>query len=150
MSLNERIHLRRLVALAYIFPAACFADVSFVCPESAHLASGVVAADSIPEGFQGEVSKTVVRLSGINMFDGPPEQGAALVPHSETKRKGGAGEVSVWRFEGEYPDGKYISCDYGRGLFRIFSRVGDSIRSCAATTEYSKLYQTMAASFVCK
>jgi hypothetical protein len=145
------IHLRQIIiVMAWLFPSLSSAEVSFVCPETVSISSGTVNSEAIYNGFEAIISKAPIRLSGVNMFDGPPEQGAALMPYSEKSTIKSLGTVSVWKFEGSYPQGKFISCDYAKGLVRITARTDDTVISCVANTETIKPHNTMKAYFSCK
>jgi len=137
------------VTLTLLSHQLSHAETTYACPDTVRIASGTVAADTVPPGYDAVVSKTPVRLSGINVFDGPPEDGAALVPHSERKATQKTATTSIWKFEGNYPLGKYISCDYGYGVVRVIARTYDSVTSCTAHSEIIKPSNIMKARFSC-
>jgi hypothetical protein len=139
-----------VIMVAWLFPGFCSAEDSFVCPELVRISSGSVVLDSVPSGYEAIISKAPIRLSGINVFDGPPEQGAALMPYSEKSNSKKLETMSVWKFEGNYPQGKFISCDYAKGLVRVVAQTNDSVISCTAKTEVVKPHNTMKAYFVCE
>lgn len=142
--------VRFLATIAGLLPCICTAEVSFVCPEAVHLASASLTADSIPPGFSTATSTAPIRLSGINMFDGPPEQGAALIPFQEEHSAKKKVTVSSWKFDSSYPQGKFASCDYANGILRVVIRTDDTVKSCVAKTEIVKPYGTIKASFNCQ
>lgn len=122
----------------------CAANDSLVCPESIRVSSATVTLESVPAGFDVHVPKSLLRLTGFNVYDGPPEQGAALKPHSEKSGN------TLWRFEGGYPQGVFVSCDYSNGVVRLTRRASDSVASCSAKTEVVKPQRSMKVRFVCK
>ena len=142
--MNIRLKVQLLFAIGLLNSSLCFASGSYTCPSTVHLASGSVAPEDVPAGYESRVSSSIIRLSGNNLYEGPPENGAQLKPWS-TK-----GSVSTWELPGEHPQGVWISCDYAEGLVKIVARISDLATSCVATTERVKPYNTLAAHFVCK
>lgn len=134
----------RLLLIPLLFSQASVADNSFVCPESIRVSSATVTLESVPEGFEVFAPKSLMRLTGFNVYDGPPAQGAALKPHSATARK------ALWKFEGSYPQGVFISCDYGNGIVRLATRAEGGVTSCSVTTAVVKPQQTKKVSVVCQ
>lgn len=122
----------------------CFASDSYSCPATVRLASGSLVQEDIPAGYESLVSSSIIRLSGNNLYDGPPKEGAALKPTSSK------GNVATWILPGKYPQGVWISCDYADGLVKIIARTSDSVTSCIATSEKVKPHNTLAVRFVCK
>lgn len=124
---------------------ACMAGEVFVCPATVRLASATVAPEDIPAGYEAWVSDSIIRLSGNNLYEGPPKYMAQLKPELSK------GNVTTWMLHpGKYPQGVWVSCDYAGGLVTIASRVSDSATSCVATTERVKPHNTLAVRFVCK
>lgn len=134
----------RFVLIPLLFSNACAAGNSFVCPDSVRISSATITLESAPAGFDVFVPKSLVRLSGFNVYDGPPEQGAELKPHSTTSRN------AVWKFEGGYPQGVFLSCDYNNGAVRLTTRADGAVTSCSAKTEVVKPHQSLKVKFVCK
>lgn len=134
----------RLLLIPLLFSQASVAGNSFVCPESIRVSSATVTLESVPEGFEVFAPKSLMRLTGFNVYDGPPAQGAALKPHAATARK------ALWKFEGGYPQGVFMSCDYGNGIVRLTTRAEGAVSSCSATTEARKPQQSRKVRFICK
>jgi hypothetical protein len=124
----------------------CFASDSYNCPRTVHLASGTVASEDVPPGYESVISNSVIHLSGFSMFDGPPKEGAALKPTSTSSQ----GNVVTWKFEGSFSRGKWISCDYADGLVRVVVRAVDSVTSCVAEAKTAKPQGNLSASFTCR
>jgi hypothetical protein len=124
----------------------CFAEENIVCPSKARLASGSVATEDVPPGYKTFVSNTTVGVSGVTVFDGPPEDGAALKPSASSSN----GETITWRFEGSYEKGKWVSCDYANGLIRLVRQIGEPTTSCTATVKKTGPYKRIEAKFTCK
>jgi hypothetical protein len=137
-----------VLALLLIMGAAefCFAGEDIVCPNRVRLASGNVVPEDVPSGYKTFVSDTPVGLTGVSVFDGPPEDGAALKPSSVTSHE----EIIRWRFEGSYEKGKWASCDYANGLIRLTRQVQEPTSSCTAAVRKSGPHKTIEAKFTCK
>lgn len=132
-----------LIAIG-VNPSLCFASESYSCPSTVRLVSASIAPEDLPAGYEPLVSNALIRLSGNNLYDGPPKEGAALKPTSYK------GNVTTWMLPGKYPQGVWISCDYAEGLVKAVSRTKDSVTSCVATTEKVKPHNILAVRFVCK
>lgn len=108
------------------------------CPATVRLDAPKASASGIPAGTEIVVDARPLRLTGYNFFDGPPAQGAALVPTSDKPAKGAKGvkgeSTATWVFEGDYPQGKFASCDYAGGTVRLVQRMDDAAKRCMATS----------------
>lgn len=124
----------------------CLANEEMLCPAKVHLVSGNVLSDDIPPDYKSFVSDTTVRLTGITVFDGPPEDGAALKPLSSSQN----GEHIKWVFEGEYEKGKWFSCDYANGIIRLIRKIREPSSSCMATVVKTKPYNVLEARLICE
>lgn len=105
-----------------------FAEDSCLCPDKVRLTSAVVAPEDVPPGFTPLVSGSIVRLSGVSVFDGPPEEGAMLKPTSS----GLKGRRTLWTLSPASPQGTWISCDYAQGLIRLVKPIGTTPTSVTA------------------
>ncbi len=124
----------------------CGAGELLVCPATLSLVSGVVNPENIPPDYLPVISKGVVRLSGDNMFDGHPNNGVALKPS-----KSSAGyQKNTWVFEGEYPAGKWFSCDYAEGLIRLTRKLQEPVSQCTDTVKKIKPYGTLTIRLNCE
>ncbi len=142
--MNIYLKALTLFITGLISSGLCFASDSYNCPSTVRLASGSVAPEDLPAGYESLVSSSIIRLSGNNLYDGPPKEGASLKPTSSKDN------VATWILPGKYPQGVWISCDYAEGLVKIVARTRDSVTSCVATTEKVKPHNTLAVRFVCK
>lgn len=132
-----------------VSPAAtnsCLAEEKLICPSRVRLASGSVVSEDVPPGYTPFVPGGVARLTGVTVFDGPPEDGAALKPSSISS----SGERVKWVFEGTYEKGKWISCDYEKGLITLVRQVAEPASTCAATIKKTKPYNNLEAGFSCR
>ena len=135
---------------ACLFATTAWAETTYHCPETTRLESAVVAPPSLPEGFALTVSRGPIRLSGISVFDGPLERNAALIPAAERGDLRRKETISLWKFEGSYPEGKYVSCDYAQGVLHLHVRVAEAVTQCEAFTVRQKPRDTLTARFVCR
>ncbi|WP_353618400.1 STY0301 family protein [Paracidovorax avenae] len=130
----------RSVALALLLMAATgtasASAATLECPATVRLDAPKASASGVPAGTEIVLDASPLRLTGYNFFDGPPAQGAALVPTSDKPAKGakgGKGEsTATWVFEGDYPQGKFASCDYAGGTVRLVQRMDDAAKRCMA------------------
>ncbi|GEM_PF-1675816 len=108
------------------------------CPATVRLDAPKASASGLPAGTEIVLAASPLRLTGYNFFDGPPAQGAALVPTSDKPAKGGKGgkgdATATWVFDGDYPQGKFASCDYAGGTVRVVQRMDDAAKRCTATS----------------
>jgi hypothetical protein len=142
MSLILKSQCLFLFSLLYV--ASCSASDTYICPATVRLASGVVVAEDIPAGSESLVSSAIIRLSGNNLYDGPPIEGAVLMPTS-TKAS-----TATWVLSDKHPQGIWMSCDYAEGLVKLVKRAADSVTSCVATTKITKPQNTLETRFACK
>lgn len=136
-----------LLVAGCLLAGSCFGQ-NISCPETVRVASATLESSDVPAGHKVIVSKSPVRLTGINAFNGPPEDGAVLVPKSE--RSSRSASTATWKFEGDYPQGKFVSCDYAQGLIRVAARLEDTVSTCTGSTRPTKPYNTLGASFHCR
>ena len=142
--LNKILKSQGLFLFSLIYVASCSASDTYTCPATVRLASGVVAAEDIPAGAESLISTSIIRLSGNNLYDGPPSEGATLMPTS-TKSN-----TATWILAGKYPQGIWMSCDYAEGLVKIIKRTVDSVTTCVATTKIMNPQHTLETRFDCK
>jgi len=134
-----------LPIIGLLYSSLSFASDIYECPSMAHLASGTVAPEDVPAGYESRVLSSVTRLSGYNLYDGPPENRGQL------KSDSSKGNVATWALTpGKYPQGVWISCDYADGLVKIVAKVKDSVTSCTATAKKMAPPISLAVRFVCK
>jgi hypothetical protein len=126
----------------------CFGQQAIDCPATVKVASAKLDEASVPAGSEPFISDSPVRLSSISAFNGPPTEGAALIPRGERTQRGAT--IAAWLFEGPYPHGKYVSCDYANGFVRVVTRVNDVMTRCTGTTRITQPYRTLNARFDCR
>ncbi|GKS89581.1 STY0301 family protein [Acidovorax sp. SUPP2539] len=127
---------------------AIAATASLECPATVRLTSPRAEAAGLPAGTEIVLDQSPLRLTGHNVFDGPPAQGAVLMPQSDKPGRGGA--TAVWNFEGDYPQGKFLACDYAGGAVRVVQRVDDAVKRCTARSSTTKNPATLQTRFQCE
>ena len=124
------------------------------CPATVRLDAPKASAPGVPAGTEIVLDARPLRLTGYNFFDGPPAQGAALVSTSDRPAKGakgGRGEsTATWVFEGDYPQGKFASCDYAGGTVRLVQRMDDAAKRCMATSRTAGTPSVLQVRFRCE
>lgn len=127
--LNKMLKLALFIGLLFLC-SATFAKQEFQCPPKIQLNSATLTGSREVAPYAVSVSKTPQWLSGINIFDGHPEQEGALKPlHS---KQTGNTETSTWNLDASFPDGKWVSCDYSAGAVRLVARIEDTAKLCRA------------------
>jgi hypothetical protein len=56
---------------------------------------------------------------------------------------------ATWIFEGEYPKGKWISCEYGQGAVKLYAEVPGNTRSCTLVKQPETNKTNFQARFSC-
>lgn len=77
------------------------------------------------------------KLTAIGFSGNEPSKLEDLKPYDIKARK--TEKIETWIFEGDYPDGKWISCDYQKGALVRSKRIDDNAKSCSVT--YRKVDQ---------
>ena len=101
------------------------AEAALNCPAEISEGSVQIRTPS-PEwhGFAG----LPFRLHGAVFMSGDPSSREHLKGSSrETKEK----EISTWKFEGDYPNGKWLSCLYAMGFISLSQRIDDRFSECS-------------------
>jgi hypothetical protein len=99
---------------------------AFGCPES-------IAESSVKlTGIDSEWTPFITRplyLHAAAPIDGPPQRRGDLAEFTEQKVKDGT--IVKYRFEGNYPDGKWLQCLYGEyGQVTLSKRIDDRFMTC--------------------
>lgn len=144
---TARQHLKAVLFLV-LMVAACksYSDDVRICPDRIRLTSGIINTEDIPSGYKPLIASSSILLTGANMFDGPPEEGAVLKPFLVSAN----GAVIKWILDGPYENGKWLSCDYADGLIRLVTKAKDATTTCVATIKASKPHNILTIRFDCK
>ncbi len=124
--------MRKHILIAYLLgisaASVAYAGGQVACPPSLQVQSLSLANQALPAGFAPVEPVGVVRLSGGNLYDGPPQQEAALKPFRQQTSK--QIRSVTWQLQGDYPQGKWFSCDYAQGTLRIARQLDDASTEC--------------------
>ena len=102
---------------------------SFVCPQSIPQASLRLLA---PGQEWTPFISSPLYLSSAAPADGPPERLGVL--RENASRKTQSGWMQKYSLDGNYPEGKWLRCDYGSfGEVSLAKRLPDEIRECTIT-----------------
>jgi len=70
-----------------------------------------------------------LRLHGANFMSGEPSTRTHLKPDSSNETKGKS--ISTWKFEGDYPEGKWLTCFYANGFISLSKKIDDHFSECS-------------------
>ena len=124
----------------------CAASDLSICPATIRLSSGAIMPEDIPDGYQQFISKTIVRLSGASVFDGPPEKTGILIPTTYSS----SGNYAKWIFEKEGNYSISVSCDYAGGLVRLLKKIESPVSSCSMTSRKIEPTKVLGIKFSCE
>jgi hypothetical protein len=88
------------------------------------------------------------RLSSVGLFDGPPSEGAALIP---TRTTDSGNEISVhWKLQGPYAKEIWLNCAYAAGALSLSRVLPEGPATCLAKYRKAKDRTARPISFECK
>ena len=137
--------MRCIGSLLMVLSQTCMADTVVKCPTRIHLESGQVVLKEVPANFKVGIPQSSFLLFSFGAYDGPPERQASLKPNYKTNSR-----ASGWKFEGDFPGGKWLSCDYAEGLIQLGFRLDDSIKQCVGIFKHTKNPKLPEAEFRCE
>ena len=112
---------------------AAAAQLDLQCPSEVE--SGAMHIDVKEEGWLAFVPRALP-LSAAGFAQGEPAMKAGLKPVASEKHADGL-QVK-WVFEGSYPHGKWLVCDYANGMVRYSHKMADDISACSVFYKQSK------------
>lgn len=127
---------RPLISIAMALPTICAAEGHtndrVACP--AMIQQSAIRILDAPIDWTSFVALPLY-LHGAAPMSGPPEQLGELAGFHEARVKGKL--VHTYKFDGKYPEGKWLACTYGESdQVKLSKRLPDAIRTCSFT--YSK------------
>jgi len=129
-AMNGRLPWISIFCGLALFSCLGQAEQRIVCPDNVMQKGGSVSEEDIPSSFETMAQTSRAWLSGVSLYDGHPERNAVLKPHEDTPHS------ATWRFdEWSFPNGKWISCDYGAYGAILYKRLDDDVAECTATLE---------------
>jgi hypothetical protein len=109
------------------------ADQDLKCPST-------IPAESvrITNGEGGWISYVPypLKLTAAGFMAGEPSTFTDLKPWGTKKIRGN--DVEIWMFEGSYPQGIWLSCDYAGGIASLSRRIADTTSECSVMYERNK------------
>jgi hypothetical protein len=143
--LSSMMHIALALSVGACSVSALAVEQQFTCPEkidSSHLQFSYSADGWTP--FVG----SHLRLSGVGFMQAAPEKMAHLKP--EVSSKYAKHDSETWRFEGEYPQGKWLTCGYEQNTVSLSKRIDDAVSECTVTTVIEKKYRNKNFEIRCK
>ena len=86
-------------------------------------------------------------LTSVSLMQGAPVTQAHLKPNRTTSTK--KGSTVIWMFEGEFPEGKWLSCSYGDGAITLSKKIAETYSECSVSYQGSGGNRIVSA-IVCK
>jgi hypothetical protein len=108
------------------------ADSKLACPESINGAT--ISANETANPWTLRTDKQL-RLTSAGFMAGPPESKLVLIETTSSQTKTTLTEN--WKFDGQYPDGKWLICYFEQGLAGLSRRIDDNKTECSIV--YQKL-----------
>lgn len=115
-----------LLMVCFSMSACVLAKTTYICPEKIQLNNAQLVEDNVNKNWQSTTTDSPLWLTNVGIYDGPAKDNAALVPTGEK------GKNSTWIFEGSYPQGKFIACEYGNGVVKLDKKIEDSAKNCSS------------------
>ena len=113
-------------------PSANAAGSALACPPS--ITTKAVVLDGAPAEWQTTQTPSTLALVSAGFSDGPPEQMAFLKP-TKTSSKGSVHQAH-WQFEGAYPQGAWLVCEYEGRVVSLSQQVPSQTSRC--TVSYTR------------
>lgn len=141
--------MRRFTASASLL-VVCFSasaqDTRLICPERVRLDSATFAQQDLPASAKALVTPAPQLLSGVSVFDGPPEEGAELKPMNAGKNDA----RSLWQIESPSPQGVWLACNYGSAVARVVMKAEGIPAQCEAQMTRGGSTRVLRATLSCK
>jgi hypothetical protein len=115
------------LAVAVAGPTVVLADVG--CPMKIEVSQSLAAAQ---EGWTGGQDKLPTELTGISVFDGPPEQLADLVPDDGADT--GDSRSDIWNLP-KNERGYWLTCRYSSTTVTLTRQLPATVTRCEAVYE---------------
>jgi hypothetical protein len=119
----RRSPLAGFLLLSALGRALAAEPVTWVCPD--RVPAVRVSVAEVPEGWTLQSTDRSLLLTGDMVFDGPPEEGAALKPQWTSAD----GRREAWSLESLVAPA-WVSCEYGGGAIRLIRPVPPGLSWC--------------------
>lgn len=90
------------------------------------------------------VPDSLLRLTGVSVYDGPPKEGAMLKPAADD------GSAVLWQLNLATGVQAWVSCDYANGIAKLVKSMPDATRQCSATVTKVPLPTGLKATLRCR
>ncbi len=128
-------------------PVFASTEINFECPLHVVASSANVTDVLAPWKLNSRTEK--IKVKSADFSDGPPAEMAILKPYDVKEKKGGS--VVTWKFEGDYPQGKWLSCGYVGNLISLSQELPKRVSECKITYGHDKKWGGIKIeSIVCK
>ncbi|MBO9831174.1 hypothetical protein J7425_14315 [Xanthomonas phaseoli pv. dieffenbachiae] len=117
------------------------------------VSDAVLQSPDLPAGTGIDLERYgSLRLFSMGVYSGHPRDIAQLIPSNEGEPQPRGRSISIWRFEGPYPYGKYLVCAYGpAGSVQVYKRIGDAVAACTGEAKKDAAHEAiLGASFECE
>ena len=85
--------------------------------------------------------KSPMPLTSAGFMQAPPEKMAYLKPTSTIERKNST--AVIWKFEGEYPMGKWLTCEYANGVVSKSKEIDKNLTECVVMYDKKSKHRTV-------
>ncbi len=113
-----------LVLLVFLSSAIAKAE-DFVCPDHVETTMVMEPLDVTSPWTIRTAHDNGQTLTGMTVFDGPPDEMASLVPDEQ-------GEFPVWIFTAEKPRAMWVECNYYNTPLKLSRVLPDAATRCVA------------------
>lgn len=147
MPISPRLALARVaISLSVgIFSQQSFASDRIDCPSEISATS--IQLKNTPDGWTPFLPSSLA-LTAAGFMQAPPEKMAHLKPSSTKENK--KRTIVTWKFQGDYPQGKWLTCDYAQGAVSLSKEIDRSTAECSVIYEKKNSGTAGAVRVACK
>jgi len=126
-----------LLCLGIFSYAALASAETLSCPENVELSAATFKTTPQIEQWKPVFQGGKLSLTAAGFSGGPAEDQAFLKPYSSAENK--SGSRVTWKFEGDYPKGKWLNCDYGGNVASLSKAIPEKTKECVVSYKAKKL-----------
>lgn len=119
-----------VMVLASIVLPAQAQPAEVQCPASIPVQAGTLTtapATAAASGMELFVPESLLHLTGVSVYDGPPKEGALLKPVKDN------GSNVLWQLNLAAGVQAWVSCDYAKGIAKLVKPMPGATQQCSAT-----------------
>ena len=139
------IRVATILCILSLANQSCAAEQILVCPSK--IDASHVKLTYAEDGWTPFV-ESHLRLTSVSFMDGPPEKIGHLKPLTTSKYK--KNDSDTFTFEGNFPNGKWLSCLYDGTQISLSKKIDDALRVCVVTQFKEKKYGRNSFEINCK